>query len=152
MNENGIQSWPLEYPRYHNHCSDPCDVIVGPCVCSAFHSKDEFIYDGERLYRFGRLVSSYFPRESDLRKIGPNSNHDVGYQGVFSTLNDFDKSLENFGRNLYDKHLSRIDQFELRMALAYQERLQYSGQINNFPEWLRHYKPLLYKQFLESNK
>jgi len=29
--------------RYNAH-SDPCDVLVGPCACGAWHSKEEWDY------------------------------------------------------------------------------------------------------------
>ncbi len=29
--------------RFHNACTDPCDMIDGPCACGAWHSAKEWI-------------------------------------------------------------------------------------------------------------
>lgn len=32
---------PPHWPKRHNACTDPCDVISGPCACGAWHNLDE---------------------------------------------------------------------------------------------------------------
>ena len=29
--------YPEDWPRFHNACSDPCDMLIGPCACGAWH-------------------------------------------------------------------------------------------------------------------
>jgi hypothetical protein len=42
---NGLLGWPDSWNvpaayRY-NACNQPCDMLVGPCVCGAWHTTDE---------------------------------------------------------------------------------------------------------------
>ena len=32
---------PEDWPPHYNACTDPCDVIEGPCVCGAWHNLSE---------------------------------------------------------------------------------------------------------------
>ena len=52
-------SWPSDWPRYHNANADRCDMRVGPCACGAWHLKDEFYFDhiAGILYRYGEPVA-----------------------------------------------------------------------------------------------
>ncbi len=34
--------------QFHNACTDPCDMIDGPCACGAWHSAKEWI---EKLHK-----------------------------------------------------------------------------------------------------
>lgn len=27
--------------KIYNACSEPCDMLVGPCVCGAYHTEEE---------------------------------------------------------------------------------------------------------------
>ena len=39
---NGLVSWPDDWTdQHHNGCNDACDMLVGPCVCGAWHSADD---------------------------------------------------------------------------------------------------------------
>ena len=50
---NGLVSWPEEWTRYHhNACNEPCDMLVGPCACGAWHTADEeWVKDELKLHR-----------------------------------------------------------------------------------------------------
>jgi hypothetical protein len=40
--ENGLVPWPREWTDYHyNACNEPCDMLVGPCACGAWHQETE---------------------------------------------------------------------------------------------------------------
>lgn len=36
-----IVAVPKHWPARHNACTDPCDMLQGPCACGAYHSLDE---------------------------------------------------------------------------------------------------------------
>lgn len=38
---NGLVPFPTTEPSHHNACNDPCDMLVGPCACGAWHSVEE---------------------------------------------------------------------------------------------------------------
>jgi hypothetical protein len=39
---NGFVPWPTDWTdRRHNACNDPCDMLVGPCSCGAWHDTNE---------------------------------------------------------------------------------------------------------------
>jgi hypothetical protein len=39
---NGLVPWPAEWAGYHyNARKEPCDVLVGPCSCGAWHTETE---------------------------------------------------------------------------------------------------------------
>lgn len=29
-----------EGPKFHNACNEPCDMLIGPCICGANHTLD----------------------------------------------------------------------------------------------------------------
>jgi hypothetical protein len=42
LEANGLLGWPDEWTdRHHNACNEPCDFLVGPCACGAWHTADE---------------------------------------------------------------------------------------------------------------
>jgi len=35
---NGLISMPKKYQnKFHNACTDACDMLIGPCACGAWH-------------------------------------------------------------------------------------------------------------------
>jgi hypothetical protein len=40
---NDLMGWPEHWPKYHNACNEPCDMISGPCACGAWHKLDEWV-------------------------------------------------------------------------------------------------------------
>ena len=39
---NGLVPWPDEWSdRHYNACTEPCDILVGPCACGAWHDETE---------------------------------------------------------------------------------------------------------------
>ena len=51
------QPWPDDWPAYyHTHAGEPCDMLVGPCSCGAWHNVGEFEMREDGLYRFGGWV------------------------------------------------------------------------------------------------
>jgi hypothetical protein len=39
---NGFVPWPAAWTdRHYNGCNEPCDLLIGPCRCGAWHSEDE---------------------------------------------------------------------------------------------------------------
>ena len=39
---NGFVPWPDQwFDRHYNACNEPCDFLVGPCVCGAWHQETE---------------------------------------------------------------------------------------------------------------
>ena len=54
MNLSELRPWPEDWPRHHNGVSEPCDMLVGPCSCGAWHQPGEFVLDDGRLVRFIR--------------------------------------------------------------------------------------------------
>lgn len=39
---NGLVAWPQGWTDYHHNASrEPCDMLVGPCSCGAWHTEDE---------------------------------------------------------------------------------------------------------------
>jgi hypothetical protein len=40
--DNGLVAWPDDWTlRCYNACSEPCDMLIGPCSCGAWHIEDE---------------------------------------------------------------------------------------------------------------
>jgi hypothetical protein len=40
--QSGMVAWPGEWTDYHYNASkDPCDMLVGPCSCGAWHNENE---------------------------------------------------------------------------------------------------------------
>jgi len=41
--KNGLANMPIEYiGKFYNACTKPCDMLSGPCACSAFHHQEEW--------------------------------------------------------------------------------------------------------------
>jgi len=41
--KNNLASMPEEYlGQFHNACTDPCDMLQGPCACGATHHQEEW--------------------------------------------------------------------------------------------------------------
>jgi hypothetical protein len=58
--EDGVRRWPEDWPKYaRNHpaqtAGEPCDMLVGPCSCGAWHVAGEFELINGFLLRDGRL-------------------------------------------------------------------------------------------------
>lgn len=41
---NNCEVWPDDWPRHYNS-NEPCDMLVGPCCCGAWHQEGDFTYD-----------------------------------------------------------------------------------------------------------
>ena len=42
---------PRHWPPRYNVCTDPCDMLQGPCACGAFHFLDEkWVLNGLKAY------------------------------------------------------------------------------------------------------
>lgn len=42
-NSNGLLGWPEAWTRrFHNAINEPCDMLIGPCACGAWHHADEW--------------------------------------------------------------------------------------------------------------
>lgn len=42
--ENDLASMPPEYiGKFYNACTDPCDMLQGPCACGAWHHQKEWL-------------------------------------------------------------------------------------------------------------
>ena len=55
--KNGLASMPSEYiGSYYNGCSDPCDMLSGPCACGATHHQEEWP-DDLQMQVFGSISS-----------------------------------------------------------------------------------------------
>ncbi len=40
--ENGLIPWPDGWTdRHYNACNEPCDMLIGPCCCGAWHDAEE---------------------------------------------------------------------------------------------------------------
>jgi len=41
--DNGLASMPQKYiGLFYNACSEPCDMLQGPCACGAWHHQEEW--------------------------------------------------------------------------------------------------------------
>jgi hypothetical protein len=38
---SGIVPWPTNWLDYHYNSKDPCDTLIGPCACGAWHQESE---------------------------------------------------------------------------------------------------------------
>lgn len=45
MPKNDLVAWPDDWPEYRNACSDPCDMLSGPCACGAWHKLYEWDFE-----------------------------------------------------------------------------------------------------------
>jgi hypothetical protein len=41
LNKNGLLGYPQDWPSRYNACNEPCDMLIGPCACGAWHTEDE---------------------------------------------------------------------------------------------------------------
>lgn len=57
MSKSGITLWPDGWPRCQNWTNDPCDALVGPCICRAWHAPGEFELRNGELFRYGEKVA-----------------------------------------------------------------------------------------------
>lgn len=40
---NGLLGWPQEWTeRNYNGCNEPCDMLIGPCACGAWHHAEDW--------------------------------------------------------------------------------------------------------------
>jgi hypothetical protein len=40
--QSGLLPWPDDWLDYrYNACNEPCDMLIGPCACGAFHKAEE---------------------------------------------------------------------------------------------------------------
>ena len=54
--DSGIVPWPEEWTDFHyNACKEPCDALVGPCACGAWHTEEE-IWVRETLARHNTVI------------------------------------------------------------------------------------------------
>ena len=52
--ENIFLPMPNEWiGQYYNACTEPCDMLVGPCVCGASHHIDEWLISRKKLTKSG---------------------------------------------------------------------------------------------------
>lgn len=48
--KNDFMEMPKDWiGQVHNACTDPCDMLNGPCVCGAWHHWDEWIIIRKKL-------------------------------------------------------------------------------------------------------
>ncbi len=52
-----LKSWPDDWPEYYNACNEPCDMLIGPCCCGAWHQPHEFQIIDDKLYRDGEDIN-----------------------------------------------------------------------------------------------
>lgn len=53
--KNNLASMPKEYyGKFYNACTEPCDMLQGPCSCGAWHSQEEWP-DEVQLSVFGTI-------------------------------------------------------------------------------------------------
>jgi hypothetical protein len=53
--KNNLASMPKEYlGKFYNACTDPCDMLQGPCACGAWHHQEEWP-DKIQLEVFGNI-------------------------------------------------------------------------------------------------
>lgn len=38
---NGFLPWPEDWTDYHYNSNEPCDMLIGPCACGAWHGESE---------------------------------------------------------------------------------------------------------------
>ena len=49
-NKNNFMVMPESWiGQVYNACTDPCDMLYGPCVCGAWHHLDEWIITRKKL-------------------------------------------------------------------------------------------------------
>jgi len=41
--DNGLANMPIKFiGEFWNACTDPCDMLSGPCACGAWHQQEEW--------------------------------------------------------------------------------------------------------------
>jgi hypothetical protein len=60
-----MTSWPDNWPTFYNGISEPCDMLIGPCVCGASH------YEGEFYVTIHRTQPSQLPAAELAPPIDP---------------------------------------------------------------------------------
>jgi hypothetical protein len=58
MPMNDFQPWPDGWPQHFNATNYPCDMLVGPCACKAWHRWGEFELVNGVLHRNGEPVAA----------------------------------------------------------------------------------------------
>jgi hypothetical protein len=91
--KNGFASMPIEHiGKFYNACTDPCDMLSGPCACGAGHGQQEWP-DWLQLEVFG-FVSD---KDSRIKRkeikiesaCGHNNLTSYGnYTGIVVTVDD----------------------------------------------------------------
>lgn len=62
---NRLASMPEDYiGLFHNACTDPCDMLQGPCACGAWHHQEEWP-DNIQMEVFGNIS----PKESTIKRV-----------------------------------------------------------------------------------
>lgn len=63
--DNGLASMPDKYVGlFYNACTDPCDMLEGPCACGAWHHQAEWP-DNIQMEVFGNISSE----ESIIKRV-----------------------------------------------------------------------------------
>ena len=53
--DNGMVPWPLDWTDRHYNSNEPCDMLVGPCACGAWHlTSEEWVQ--EALLKHGAII------------------------------------------------------------------------------------------------
>lgn len=59
MANNDFVGFPDDWPEYHNACSDPCDVLQGPCACGAWHKLYEWDFIKKTRRPTGEIMEAH---------------------------------------------------------------------------------------------
>ena len=52
---NSVMPMPIEYiGKFYNACTDPCDMLEGPCACGAWYHQEEWP-DNIQMKVFGNI-------------------------------------------------------------------------------------------------
>ncbi len=55
--KNNFIPMPKEWiGQYYNACTDPCDMLCGPCACGATHHLDEWVISRKKLTKDGWVM------------------------------------------------------------------------------------------------
>lgn len=61
MDNNNIEPWPSDWPKYYNGTKEPCDAFRGPCACGAWHFQGEFVLRQGKVVQLSPSEVSYEP-------------------------------------------------------------------------------------------
>ena len=100
-----IIPWPKTWPKYKQTCfsnwDDACDLVVGPCVCGAWHQKGEFTFRKGVLRRYGEEVAvrensglviyQYWDRDNVLGKSFYKLEQEGKFLGSFEDPEGYNK-------------------------------------------------------------